>query len=163
MHSLKTEKSLLTKIIGTPATNMSIYLITFIVLTPIILEIIYDKWMWSQGKDDKPTSTIARIVYFIFIGIFFSALDIATVWQGALYAFGVHFLCFDFILNITREKSPWYHSKADKETFYGFIYRYPTIEYFFKFIVYYSTWAAFYHLNWITGDYPTKLIEYFQI
>lgn len=79
----------------------------------VILEILYDKWMWKQGKDDKPVSTILRAVLMIA-----SALAIALIagftWLNTLTIFGVifstHFLLFDFVLNVVRWKDlpdPW--------------------------------------------------------
>ena len=128
--------------------------------------------MWANGKDDKPSSTIARWVYFICIGIFFWAIDMSAIWQGIVAAFGMHLLFFDYSLNLVRGKAFFYHGvndywiniklwskrialPADAIPWYG--------ELFGKLVIAYSCWIAFFHLSWITiGDYPKDLIDYFM-
>lgn len=79
----------------------------------VILEILYDKWMWSQGKDDKPISTILRAVLMVASALAISLIA-GFVWLDALKIFSVifctHFLLFDFALNVVRWKDlpdPW--------------------------------------------------------
>lgn len=125
---------------------------------PIWIEIIYDKWLWKNDKDDKPISTILRAVFFILISIFFWAVDVAAIWQGGVLAFGMHLLFFDYSLNLGRGLNFFYHSEKDlwnRVPFYG--------ELFIKLVIAYSCWVAFFHLSWITdGDTPVKLYEYFM-
>lgn len=79
----------------------------------VILEILYDKWMWKQGKDDKPVSTILRVVLMVASAFTISLIGGFT-WLNTLTIFGVifstHFLLFDFVLNVVRWKDlpdPW--------------------------------------------------------
>lgn len=79
----------------------------------VILEILYDKWRWKQGKDDKPVSTILRAILMV-VSAFTISLIGGFTWLKTLTIFGVifstHFFLFDFVLNVVRWRDlpdPW--------------------------------------------------------
>jgi hypothetical protein len=90
-------------------------------VTIVILEILFDKWRWSQGKDDKPLSTILR-AFLMILSAFAISLISGFTWINTLTIFGVifstHFFLFDFVLNVVRWKElPKPHTYQDGTLF----------------------------------------------
>ena len=136
-------------------------------LWPVAGEIIYDKYMWKAGLDDKPSSTWLRQGAFLITGLAFMAMGLGSWWQTYIFAFFTHLLFFDFTLNAFTGQKMFYHSVND---YWVKIGKFqipangvpPVGELFGKLVFYYSAWIAFYHWDWIQGDYPTALIDYFK-
>jgi len=140
------------------------YLIILIALIPVFAEITFDKYRWKKGLNDKPLSTYLRVGVFIILSFVMAWLApqdsyIRSLITGGLFLFGTHLLFFDWTLNMLRTPRMhlFYHSKKD------IWYHKPIIgEILFKTVIAYSTWAAYFHWDWIQGYYPTTLIEYFK-
>jgi len=91
--------------------TLAIYIL--IALAIVIAEIIYDKWRWSQGKNDKPVSTILRAGLIALYGIiiYLVTKDINYTLRCLAVIVAVFFLVFDFALNVSRWKDlpiPYY-------------------------------------------------------
>ena len=140
------------------------YFILLIALIPVFAEIAFDKYRWKKGLNDKPLSTYLRVGVFIILSFVMAWLApqdsyIRSLITGGLFLFGTHLLFFDWTLNMFRKpRMPlFHHSRKDiwyKVPFYG--------EVFIKAVVAYSFWAMYFHWDWIMGNTPTKLIEYFK-
>jgi hypothetical protein len=82
-----------------------------LVILPVPLEIYYDINRWNDGKSDKPISTILRGIAFLLIGMINDwVLHNNTWWQTAILCIGVHFMLFDYSLNLIRHKPIFHHS-----------------------------------------------------
>lgn len=142
-----------------------IVLILLIAFVIIVEEILYDHACWRKGLDDKPVSTIVRVIAFIvFSPVLVVMYPTPELWYGfnlltaGLFLFGTHLLFFDFSLNLTRKgKGFFYHKKG--EIWYGIP---PIGELFIKAVLAWAFWIAFFHWNWIQGDFPETLIEFFM-
>jgi hypothetical protein len=62
----------------------------------VVLEIIADKYLWKIGKLDKPITTIIRVGLILLIASFYD------FWPALLLVISVHWMLFDFSLNISR-------------------------------------------------------------
>lgn len=137
-------------------------------LSTVPIEIIFDKAMWREGLNDKPLSTYLRIGSFIILAIIFTFMTHQFAWSwetlrvlvaGGVFAFSVHWLFFDNVMNMTRKGIKWnYQKKGD------FMWK---LHWIFKILLKLWTawvsWLFFFHWDWICCmGYPEKLIEYFQ-
>lgn len=128
-----------------------------IAMLPVVFEIIFDQTLWKSGVDDKPVSTYVRGAMILIIAILFQVFGINTWWQGAILLTGTHFMFFDYLLNVSRGKKITYHSERE------YLYKFPWIgELFTKLVCFYSSWAIFFHLDWVYGNYPDRFIEFFK-
>jgi len=86
---------------------MTLSISILIALAIVTAEIIYDKWRWSQGKDDKPVSTWLRAGLIALYGIiiFIWTKDIIYASQCVAVIVSTFFLTFDFSLNVVRWKN----------------------------------------------------------
>ena len=64
-----------------------------------IIEIVVDILIWKRKGNDKPYTTIVRIVLMVI-----AAWIIGNFWNTLFVIFATHFLVFDFSLNISRWK-----------------------------------------------------------
>ena len=64
-----------------------------------IIEILIDILIWKSKGNDKPYTTIGRILLMII-----AAWIIGNFWPTLFVIFSTHFLLFDFSLNIARWK-----------------------------------------------------------
>ncbi len=73
-------------------------------VTLVILEILFDHWMWKKEKDDKPISTILRGVLLILFGcvILIVSGDVRLAIITTLATAGVFITLFDFSLNVSK-------------------------------------------------------------
>jgi hypothetical protein len=131
-------------------------------ILPIIGEVIFDKHRWMEGKDDKPLSTYLRVATFMVLALLFGYLSEFGFWIGAftggLFLFGIHYMFFNTVLNISRPNIKWNYRKEGE-----FLTQFPwTIEVAVRMWVLYVTWASYFHWDWVLGDYPQTLIEYFK-
>ena len=132
-------------------------------ILPVFLEIKFDQWRWSQGKDDKPLSTYLRILVIVELAFITGFMLPGNYWVISLFAgvfyYVTHLLLFNYGLNIIRpdvklgyrkkgefwtERSPWYG------------------ELFVKLIFYWVGWVLLFHSDWVSGNYPDTLIEFFM-
>lgn len=95
---------------------MLLIIISFSLLI-VTLEIIFDKWRWRQGKDDKPASTRMRIAAWALgsIIIYLATKDIVLTLACLGVIIAVFFAVFDFALNVARWKDlplPYYAAFA---------------------------------------------------
>ena len=145
---------------------MSNYLILLLMTLPVVAEVLTDKRLWSRMRDDKPLSTILRGVYFAALAVAFSFMGWAMWWQTLILASVTHTLLFDTAINIFREdrKPLFYHSKYGWwDKFWGWaVSIHWGVEVGLKLWLYYVGWIFFFHFEWVQGDYPSRLIEYFM-
>ena len=124
------------------------YLVLLMLLIPLG-EIVLDKFLWSLKLPDKPASTIVRVVAFAMFMLMFELAGLSSWWQTFLLAFAIHFLVFDYALNIVREKNifyvsdngHWYENLRKKLPWYG--------ELLFKIWFFLVAWGFYAHLDWI--------------
>ena len=149
---------------------MNNYLILLILMLPIPLEIIYDRWCWKTGRDDKPSSTIMRVLAFILLsfvatymlqGLGFNWTTLAYLITGGLAGFGLHYLLFNYSLNVARpDKKISYRKEGELLTplFWAF-------ELGLRLWVAYVAVLSFFKWEWIADSVPqgTKLYEYFVL
>ena len=116
-----------------------------LILSPILLEIAFDIWRWSQNKSDKPVSTIFRGVYFVLLAVLFHVLGYNTWWQTLILLIFTHLFFFDFILNIIRNKPFFYHSNSGFDQIYARIP--PIAEILLKSVFLYSAYFVYADLD----------------
>ncbi|MCK5611339.1 hypothetical protein KAR91_56235 [Candidatus Pacearchaeota archaeon] len=73
-------------------------------VTLVILEILFDHWMWRNDKDDKPASTILRGVLLILFGcvVLIISNDVRFTAVTVLATIAVFVTLFDFSLNVSK-------------------------------------------------------------
>lgn len=73
-------------------------------VTLVILEILFDHWMWRNEKDDKPISTILRGVLLILFGcvVLIISNDVRLTVVTVLATAAVFITLFDFSLNVSK-------------------------------------------------------------
>lgn len=135
-------------------------LIMLVALVPVGIEVILDISLWKDGRDDKPISTIFRSLLMFAIALAFAITGISTAWQTMVLLAGTHFLFFDYTLNLVRfKKIQRWSYYAEREIFYHLGW---AVGLGVKLLVFYSAWATFFHLDWLHGNYPDRLIEFFM-
>ena len=85
---------------------MEFIIILSAVLLAVAAEIAYDKWCWKQDprKDDKPISTIGRLLVLSGISLATYYIFDSVLWINFLIVFSIHTFLFDQTLNIFRWK-----------------------------------------------------------
>lgn len=136
---------------------MKNYLIIVLMTLPVWLEIIFDKWRWSQGKDDKPISTWLRGILMVFMAATLHALDIGHMFQSLVLLVATHLVLFNPSLNKARGLDFFYRKEGEIWTYLPI-----PVEWGIKLLIYYSAWAIFFHWDWVQGNYPDRLIEFFM-
>ena len=144
------------------------YLILLILMLPIPLEVWYDTYCWRTGRDDKPSSTFFRVMAFILLsfvatimlqGFRFDSITLGYLITGGLAGFGLHFLFFNYALNLSRKGVKiGYRKEGELLTPLFWVW-----ELLLRLWVAWVTVLAFFHLDWIIDGVPqgTKLYEYF--
>jgi hypothetical protein len=147
---------------------MNNYLILLILMLPIPLEIIFDLNMWKDGLNDKPISTILRVISFVgfsFVataylqGLSMDWTTLAYLITGGLAGFGLHFLLFNYALNVARpDKKISYRKEGELLTPLFWVY-----ELALRLFTSWVTVLSFFKWEWIAVGVPqgTKFYEYF--
>ena len=137
-----------------------------ILLMPLLIiywEVRFDIWQWSRGKDDKPVSTWIRVFWFVVFAFITGFMLEGNYWLITLFAgiyfYVTHLLLFNYWLNLSRKGIKLSYRKdgewwTDHTPWYG--------ELFAKLWFYWVGWILLFHLDWVAGDYPDKLIEFFM-
>lgn len=107
--------------------------ITAFIIIP--LEIWYDISRIQKGRNDKPLSTIVRLI--LIIGLSFALPG--RFYSVAFIIVGTYFLLFDFSINLARKKPFFYHGYNKKKWSYDWLYNRipPQMELLIKGIVMY--------------------------
>lgn len=116
-----------------------------LILSPVILEIPFDMWRWSQNKSDKPASTIFRAGYMAALAALFHILGYNTWYQALILLIFVHFFFFDFTLNLFRKKPFFHHSDNGFDRIYARIP--PVAEILFKAVFLYVAFIVYTDLD----------------
>jgi len=81
-------------------------ILTLSVITWIVLEIILDKYLWENLKNDKPSTTVIRLVILMITALWINVdgWDWHRIITNYIFELGIFFALFDFALNISRWK-----------------------------------------------------------
>ena len=125
--------------------KIMIGLIIFVIAL-VIVEWQFDKFMWVQGLNDKPWSTILRGILILIASLWPSE---TFWWQNLLFVGTMYFLLFDYGLNLLRGKHV-FHIGSQKYLYERLRYKAgPWIEAFVKLWVALVGYGVYVHLDWI--------------
>ena len=145
---------------------MGNYIAFILAFVPIIAEIAFDKWMWSKGKSDKPLSTGLRMpfMYIILVAIGYFNGHNMEWWGATAFVVITHIALFDPVLNLCRGLDIDYHTYDNwYERFWMKVSEAGTAFYVaVRLLMFYVGWVIGFHPDWITGNYPNRLIEFFM-
>lgn len=107
----------------------------------VAAEIIVDKKVfWANLKNDKPITTILRVIPFLLLGIVYTFIDVGMAVRGVLLSYATFFMLFDWTLNCSRwDELPrpyWWklsHLDADELTWFDYKIGWPLRVFLAKF------------------------------
>ena len=123
---------------------------------PVLAEVIFDKYRWSKGLDDKPISTYLRYGSFVLIAVIFDLVGLSSIYQAFILTFATHLLFFNPIIHKVLGYGWFYQKEGELWTKFAY-FEIPA-----KLIIYYSAWATYFHFDWLQGDYPARMFEFFM-
>ena len=88
-----------------------------ILLIPVNFELVYDFYRWSIGKNDKPGSTLIRLLIVIpLISLLISKLGFNGFVETYVLELTFYFMIYDYLIGTLKHHDPLYkgQSKYDK-------------------------------------------------